>query len=224
MARIDIKGTIIPDDYAYVYDYFGWPCAYAGNVKKIVNAAKDTEPIEVYINSGGGSVNAGKEIYSILLDVEQRVTVKVQSLAGSAASLIATAGKCEMYPGAMMMLHRVSGSFSGNAEDIKEALALLEANDRAIAEIYNRKCGKNEAEILDIMCKSTWLTASECIKLGLADRMAYPGGDTEGGILAASVDGLLSPVEIDRLKGKIAAEQTAKANLTILELEAAKWE
>ena len=122
MATINIRGDIVGDDDKWIYDWFDMAATCPKDVKEILNAAEENEPIEVLINSGGGSVMAGQEIYSVLKG-NDRVTIKIQSLAGSAAGVVAMAGRSQISPVAMIMIHNVSMSgASGDYHDMQKNL------------------------------------------------------------------------------------------------------
>ena len=118
MATINIRGDIVGDDDKWIYDWFDMAATCPKDVKEILNTAEENEPIEVLINSGGGSVMAGQEIYSALKG-NDRVTIKIQSLAGSAAGVVAMAGKSQISPVAMIMIHNVSMSDAEKCGDLK---------------------------------------------------------------------------------------------------------
>lgn len=171
MAQINITGDIISNDDKWIYDWLEWDSTCPKDVKDILAAAEKDEAVDVIINSGGGSVLAGQEIYSALKD-DPRATVEVQSLAGSAASVIAMAAPCRMSPVAMMMIHNVSMSgASGDYHDMKKNSEILQRMNEALASAYTEKTGKSQDEILHLMDKETWLTANQCLEMGFADEV-----------------------------------------------------
>ena len=107
MAVVKINGDIVGNDDKWIYDWFGVTATCPKDVTSAIETAKDGEEIEVLINSGGGDVLAGQEIYTTLLG-KDNVTIKIQSLAGSAAGVVAMAGKSQISPVAMLMIHNVS--------------------------------------------------------------------------------------------------------------------
>ena len=117
MAVINIRGDIVNNDDKWIYDWFDVEATCPKEVKELLEAAEDGETIEVIINSGGGSVLAGQEIYSALKG-NDKVSIKIQSLAGSAAGVIAMAGKSQISPVAMIMIHKILISEDGDAKII----------------------------------------------------------------------------------------------------------
>ena len=117
MPRIDIRGVMIPNDYKWFYDWFEEDSTCPRDVQKVLDAMVDGDDLDVYINSPGGVIDVGSEIYTLLRDAGQRCNLKIHVTgeACSAASVAAMAGYCEMAPTALMMVHCVSTSgVSGN--------------------------------------------------------------------------------------------------------------
>ena len=109
MMKINVKGTIIPNDDQWIYDLFDIDATSPAKVSKgITAAAEKDEPLEVYINSGGGDIFAASEIYSAIREYSGDVKIHVVGLAASAASVIACAGKSDISPTAQIMVHKVS--------------------------------------------------------------------------------------------------------------------
>ncbi len=171
MAVINIRGDIVSNDDKWIYDWFGVDATCPNDVKSIMEAAQEREPIEVLVNSGGGSVMAGQEIYTILKG-SGRVTIKIQSLAGSAASMVAMAGKSQISPVAMIMIHNVSmHGASGDYHDMQKNAEILKQMNSAIANAYTEKTGMGQEEILKLMDRETWLTANQCLEYGFVDEI-----------------------------------------------------
>ena len=150
MATINIRGDIVGDDDKWIYDWFDMAATCPKDVKEILNTAEENEPIEVLINSGGGSVMAGQEIYSALKG-NDRVTIKIQSLAGSAAGVVAMAGKSQISPVAMIMIHNVSMSgASGDYHDMQKNAEILKQMNTALAAAFVEKSGRPMDNILKL--------------------------------------------------------------------------
>lgn len=196
--RIDVKGTIIPNDYAWIYEYMEMECTYPKYVDERISEANG-EPLDVYIDSGGGDIFAGSAIYSALRSYKGEVNIHVVGLAASAASVIACAGKSDIAPTAMIMVHNVSATSNGDYHDMDKSSDTLKKANRAIASAYVEKTGMSEAEALDLMDGTTWMCASEAVERGLIDRIA----EKEISPLVASVSGLLPPTAINKLKNVI---------------------
>jgi ATP-dependent protease ClpP protease subunit len=135
-------------------------------------------PIDVRINSGGGSVFEGVAIYNTLIAHPGTLTVYVDGIAASAASVIALAGKREGHelvirPGAQLMIHNpMADTFAGTAEDHESNAALLTQLEETVAGIYAAHTGGSVKEIRELMDSETWLTAEDAVELGFATRVA----------------------------------------------------
>ena len=169
--EIDVRGDIIGNDDKWIYDWLEWDSTCPDDVKSALQTMPAGEKLIVNINSGGGSVMAGQEIYS-LLHGRQDVEIHIQSLAGSAASVIAMANTCKMSPVATIMIHNVSMSgASGDYHDMQKNAEILKTMNSALAEAYVAKTGKTKDEILKMMDKETWITASQALKMGFIDEV-----------------------------------------------------
>lgn len=169
--EIDVRGDIIGNDDKWIYDWMEWDSTCPDDVKSALQTMPAGEKLIVNINSGGGSVMAGQEIYS-LLHGRQDVEIYIQSLAGSAASVIAMANTCKMSPVATIMIHNVSMSgASGDYHDMQKNAEILKTMNSALAEAYVAKTGKTKDEILKMMDKETWITASQALEMGFIDEV-----------------------------------------------------
>lgn len=128
------------------------------------------EDIIIRLNSGGGDVFEGIEIYNYLKSLSNHITIEVTALAASAASLVAMAGdKIIIRTGANMMVHEASTMAFGNKSDIQKTLNALTAIDTSIVDIYHDRTGLDRDEIVNLITNETWLTADEAINKGFAD-------------------------------------------------------
>lgn len=132
--------------------------------------------VTVWINSPGGNVFAAAEIYTMLKDYAGKVTVKVASLAASAASVVAMAGDTvQMSPTALLMLHDPSTVAMGNTRDMEKVIAALNEVKEAIVNAYAAKSGLRRGRIANLMSEETWLNAKKAVELGFADEVLYDG-------------------------------------------------
>ena len=169
--EIDVRGDIIENDDKWIYDWMEWDSTCPDDVKSALQTMPAGEKLIVNINSGGGSVMAGQEIYS-LLHGRKDVEIHIQSLAGSAASVIAMANTCKMSPVATIMIHNVSMSgASGDYHDMQKNAEILKTMNSALAEAYIAKTGKTKDEILKMMDKETWITAGQALEMGFVDEV-----------------------------------------------------
>ncbi len=170
--KINIKGAIVSNDDKWLYEIFGMEHTAP---KDVIDALpKNNEDIEVIINSGGGDVFSGSEIYTALKEYQGKVTVKVYGVAASAASVIAMAGDhIVMSPTAQMMIHNVSTLTYGDNRKMDSSSKMLSSTDKGIANAYVKKTGMSEEEILNLMNDETWMNAQEAIEKGFADAKMF---------------------------------------------------
>lgn len=199
--KINIKGPIVSNSDAWIYKWFGIEVTSPGMVGKVLEEANG-EDIEVEINSGGGSVFAGSEIYTTLKSYKGNVIVKIVGLAASAASVIAMAGnKVMMSPTAQIMIHNVSSRAEGDYRDMEHTADVLKNADNTIANAYRIKTGKTQEELLALMDDETWMTADKAKELGFVDEIMFEN-DSQ---LVASTDysGMLPPEVINKIRNTI---------------------
>lgn len=152
-------------------------------------AGIDNDAITVRINSPGGSVFDGIAILNALRDHPATVTVVVDSLAASIASVIAMAGdEIVMNRNSQMMLHNAWAVCVGDARDMEKSAARLAQHNSNIAQIYADRAGGTVQDWLSVMAEETWLLADEAVDAGLADRVAeLPDPDAKSATARASV-------------------------------------
>ncbi|HHX60626.1 MAG TPA: Clp protease ClpP [Epulopiscium sp.] len=130
--------------------------------------------ISVWINSPGGDVFAASQIYNMLKEYKGNVTVKVDGLAASAASVIAMAGdRIEMSPVAMLMIHNPSTVIWGEETDMVKAKEMLAEVKESIVNAYESKTGLERNKISKMMDKETWMSSKKAVELGFADKVLY---------------------------------------------------
>ncbi len=171
--RIDIRGVMVPNDYKWYYDFFGEDCTCPKDVQQVMDAFQDGDEIEVYINSPGGVIDVGSEIYTILKGRKDNVKIYITGEACSAASVAAMAAYCEMSPTALMMVHCVSTYAEGNHNSLEHTAEVLRTADRAMCSAYVDKSGMTEEEALEMMEHTTWLTAEQALERGLVDAVMF---------------------------------------------------
>ena len=139
---------------------------------KLVRNALDgvDKPIVIKLNSPGGDVFQGIEIYNYLKNHTSHITVEVTGLAASAASIIAMgADEIIMNTGTSLMVHEASAYARGTKTDIKKVLNALDTIDKSIVDIYAEKTNKTDVEINNWINDEKWFTAEEAVEFGLAD-------------------------------------------------------
>ena len=140
----------------------------------------DSGDITVWINSPGGNAFAAAEIYTMLRDYQGAVTVKIDAIAASAASVIAMAGnKVLMSPVAMLMIHDPSTIAMGNARDMEKAISTLNEVKESIINAYAFKTGLTHSRIAKLMENETWMNAKKAVELGFADEILFEAVEPE---------------------------------------------
>lgn len=129
-------------------------------------------PITVWINSPGGDCIAASQIYSMLMDYKGNVTVKIDGIAASAASVIAMAGtKVVIAPTALIMIHNPSTSAYGDHTLMSKTIDILNEIKESIVNAYELKTGLSRTVLAHMMEAETWMNANKAIELGFADEM-----------------------------------------------------
>ncbi len=130
--------------------------------------------ISVWINSPGGDVFAASQIYNMLKEYKGKVTVKVDGLAASAASVIAMAGdEISMSPVAMLMIHNPSTIIWGEETDMVKAKEMLSEVKESIINAYEVKTNLPRNKISKMMDNETWMSSNKAVELGFADTILY---------------------------------------------------
>lgn len=207
--KVNIKGPIVGNSEVWIYEWFGIEVTSPSMVDKAIEKANG-EDLEVVINSGGGSVFAGSEIYTALKSYPGNVTVKIVGLAASAASVVAMAGKkIMMSPTAQMMIHNVSSCAAGDYREMEHTAEILKSANDTIANAYRLKTGKAQEELLRLMDNETWMTAQKAKEHGFIDEIMF-----EDLQLAASTSysGLLPPEVINKIRNTIKNPNIDKNN------------
>ena len=129
-------------------------------------------PITVWINSPGGDVWAAAQIYNMLLSYTGKVTVKIDGLAASAASVIAMAGdEVLVSPVSMLMIHNPATAAMGDKDDLAQAISMLDSVKDSILNAYVKKTGLSKNKLSKLMDDETWMDANKAVELGFADRV-----------------------------------------------------
>lgn len=169
--RIKLRGPLVSNNQQEAYDWFGMEAVSA---KSISNALPDDgSDIVLEVNSNGGLVTVGSDIYTMLKQYPGNVTAEVTGMAASAASVaIMAADTVVISPTAQMMIHKaVLGCVSGNSDDLDKASNALKASDQGIVNAYVAKTGKSEDEVMELMRSETYMSAQKAVELGFADEI-----------------------------------------------------
>lgn len=220
--KIDVKGAIISNEDAWVYDYFGLNYCCPKKICEAVEKANGEE-LDVYINSSGGDIFSGSEIYETFRSYAGRVKIHVTGLAASAASVIACAAPSDIAPTAMFMIHNVSSGTCGDYHAHDKESKILQSANKAISAAYQEKTKKSESELLKLMDKETWLTAQEAVELGFIDTISTPKVQ----LTAQASSEMIPQAVIDRLRNQLkppgsSLEAKIKAKMNLLKMEERK--
>lgn len=219
--KIQIKGAIIPNNNQWIYDWYEMDATSPKKVKDILDSIEDNDDLEIEVNSPGGSVFAGSEIYTILRGYTKgNITINIVGTACSAAAFISSIpnAKCYISPTASIMWHRTSvGYCGGNTEDIAKVQNMLNSGDKAVANAFVAKTGKSMNEALEIMSKETWYSAQDAVAIGLADGIMFEQGQQGINIYNSFANGLIpeeiiNKMEEDRIKNDTKAKLEAFEN------------
>ena len=128
--------------------------------------------ITVWINSPGGDCIAAAQIYNMLLEYKGNVTIKIDGIAASAASVVAMAGnKVIMSPVSMLMIHNPMTMAAGDTTEMKKAISMLTEVKESIINAYELKTGMSRDKIAKLMDAETWMDANKAVELGFADEI-----------------------------------------------------
>ena len=180
--------------------------------------------IVLWINSPGGDCFAAAQIYNMLMDYPGKVTVKIDGLAASAASVIAMAGTTvEISPVGMVMIHNPMTISIGDVQEMERAIALLAEVKESIINAYEIKTGLPRAQISRLMDAETWMNAKKAVELGFADSVLYENrehltGETADSLIfsrAAVTNSLLEKFGQGKQLNKVDAESLKRRLFSI---------
>lgn len=159
-----------------IYDEIGfWGVSAASFAQDLKSCGNNLKQINLHIHSPGGDVFDGIAIYNLLKNHPANVTVYIDGLAASMASVIAMAGNEVIMPeNAMMMIHKPWGIQGGDAEDMRKYADLLDKVENTLIPAYANKTGKTPEELAEMLSAETWLNGKECVEQGFADKLAEP--------------------------------------------------
>ena len=142
--------------------------------------ANGSGDITVWINSPGGDCVAAAQIYNMLREYDGNVTVKIDGIAASAASVIAMAGdKVLMSPVSMMMIHNPMTIAFGDSGEMQRAIDMLKSVKDSIINAYEIKTGLSRTKLAHLMDAETWMDAGKAVELGFADEIVKRNSGVE---------------------------------------------
>lgn len=201
MVKISIGGTIVADEDAWIYDWFGITHTYPKRIRDELSEANGDEVV-FEINSGGGDLMAGNEIYYIIHDYAGHTASDITGIAASAATVIACgADVVRASPGMQYMIHNVSSTASGDYRAMDHMSEILKNANKAVSNIYQLKTGMSEEELLKLMNEETWMEAKRALELKFVDEIIGDAGTFQNGKIA--VYNSAATILPDEVKNKI---------------------
>ena len=215
---INVKGTVVSDDDAWVYNWFGIEAVSPSAISEAL-AEANGDDVVIRINSNGGDIFAGSEIYDLISSYGGNVLIRIVGMAASAASVIAMAAESEIAPTGLMMIHNVQSGTYGDYREMEHSAEVLREANRSIMLAYREKTGMSEDELLSLMDNETFMSADTAIEFGFVDKMSDYGKEAKapdsGVQLAASMTGLLPAATIRKFRAERAK---AQAQLDLIKL------
>ena len=172
-AKSDSEAEILLYDEIADFDSESWGTTSAKGLINKIKALGSVKNITMRINSVGGDVFEAQAMYSYLKSHPANITVRVDGLAASAASVVAMAGNKVIMPSnALMMIHNPAGGVWGEAEDMRDTAEILDKIRDTIANVYVAKTGLDREKVISMMDSETWMDASEAHELKFCDEVA----------------------------------------------------
>lgn len=192
MITLNLSGELMSDEWAELYRWFGFEAGIycPGDIRAAIEQLQPGEELVLEINSIGGHVDAAAEIYAILSKLSNPTRAEIQSLAASAASYFPLAcDRVEIALPAQMMIHCASWGVGGNKHDHLWTAQQLDVTDNSILDVYCHKCGDktSRSELERLMNEETYLSARQCLEMGLVDAIIGDVSDSGTAALVASI-------------------------------------
>ena len=212
--RVTLNGYVSADEDLFIYNYYGYPAFGPSTIRQALADTPQGEELVLEVNSYGGSVWAGAEIYSVLRSSETPTRAEIQSLAASAASyLVAGCDEIWISPVAEMMVHLPATVTDGDRNAHRNSIHVLDSIEASILNAYEIKSAgkKTRDELARMMHNETWLTAQDALDAGLVDGILYDTAidpkaivNAAGGVLQSLSRGV---PDIARLRDEYAKTQ-----------------
>lgn len=206
-VKINIKGAIVSNNDLWIYEWFGMEATSPKVVTDKIEEANG-DSLEVIINSGGGDVYAGSEMYTALKEYTGEVTTKIVGIAASAASVVAMAGgKVLISPTAQLMIHNVSSYAGGDYRSLQHEAEVLKNYNTSIANAYMLKSGMTQSELLDLMNQETWFTAQQALDKKLVDEIMFEDLNQPKLVANAALSAMLPPEVVAKMRNELANDR-----------------
>lgn len=189
--KLNLSGELFPNNWAAAYRRHGYTSGFycPDDVRKAISQLSPGEELVLEINSIGGSVYDGNEVFSLLEECQNPTRAVIQSLAASAASyMILPCDRIEMHLPAQLMIHRATRGAWGNVDALRQAAQQLDVTDTAILDTYCRRCGDrvSREELASMMENETYIGSADALRYGLVDSIVGSENNAQSGLLVAS--------------------------------------
>lgn len=213
VKTLKFNGAVADNDDAEVYDWFGMECITPKKVNDFLNEANG-EDVTIQINSGGGSVFAGSEIFTDLSKYQGKVTAEISGLCASAATFpILAADKVGISPIGQMMIHNVSSLAQGDYRDMSDAGKFLTGASNNLANLYAKKMNISVEDAQQMMDDETWFNAKQALESGMADEILFENNKQVK--MVASISPILPQEKINQIKNMINKKTNDKKNSSL---------
>ncbi len=207
--KIEVKGPIISNDEAWIYEMFEMDATWPRKVIQELENAKG-EDVIVSINSPGGYVWDGSEIYTALKNYPGDTESQIVGLAASAASFIATGtNKVRITPTGQIMVHNAATVGYGDHRDMTKTAERLKVTDKTIVNAYMLKTGKTEEELLDMMAEETWMDPQQALENGFVDEIMFMDNTVKIAAYSA-MPSMIPQKVIDGIRNKVMNEKKSE--------------
>lgn len=214
MGKIQIKGDIVDNDTAEIYEWWGLEGYTSPKMVADALESAGNNQVTIEISSYGGYLTAASEIYSMLKGHTAGVVGEITGIAASAASIIAMAANpLKIAPTAQIMIHNASFGMQGNKFDFEKGKQSLESFDNSQLNAYEEKTGMDRAEIEALLNNETYLDAKKAVELGFADEVMFESEQ----IVMANAGNVITPETIAKMKS-MKATAMAKVQIDLDEL------
>lgn len=189
--KLNLSGELIPNSWAAAYRRHGYESGFycPDDIRKAIAGLDPGEELILEVNSIGGSVVDGNEIYALLESCNNPTRAVIQSMAASAASyMIMSCDRIEIHLPAQLMIHRASTYAWGNSKDLQQAQQRLDVTDNSILDTYCRRCGDRASreELAAMMENETYIGSADALRYGLVDSIVGGESNSQSGLLVAS--------------------------------------
>lgn len=211
VKTLKFNGVVADNDYEEVYDWFGMECITPQKVADFLNEANG-EDVTIQINSGGGSVFAGSEIFTDLSKYQGKVIAEISGLCASAATFpLLAADRVAITPIGQVMIHNVSMVQQGDYRDMASSSDYLLGSSGNLANLYADRMNISAEEAQKLMDNETWFNAKQAVESGIVDEILFENNQSVQ--MVASFSPMLSSDKINQFKNMIKGDD--KKNHTI---------